>query len=174
MLIHTKQIHGLQEYVQGTVGNSSNSVWGSFYSNSTQTNPSSTASNSITFDYTDPDSSGVSIVSNSRITVSQAGVYNIQFSAQIDKTDSNDDSIEIWLSKNGSNIPYTNTELYITGNNAKFVAAWNFVIKLNASDYVELKWYSADVNMRLIYQTSHTNPDRPSVPSVILTVTRAV
>ena len=174
MMVTTKQIKDLSNYVQSVVSNTSSAVWGAFYSNSTQTNASTSSTNAVTFNGADADNNGVSVVSNSRITVASAGVYNVQFSAQIDKTDSNDDPIEIWLSKNGNDVPSTNTKVTVTGNNAKYVAAWNFVLKLSANDYVELKWYSADINMRLVYEGSASNPARPSIPSVILTVTRAI
>lgn len=165
MRIPVKQISGIYD--------TTNTVWGSFYSTQTQTNAGSNTTNTVTFNNTDPDSSGVS-VSGSEISVNTTGVYNVQFSAQIDKTDSNDDTIEIWLAKNGNDISATNTQLYISGNNAKYVASWNFVLKLSANEYVQLKWYSADSQMRLYAQGESSNPSRPSIPSVILTVTRCL
>ena len=120
----------------------------------------------------DPQSNGVYVTAGSRITVANTGVYNIQFSAQFDKTDSGRDDVEIWLSKNGTNVPDTSTIVADDGNNAKFVAAWNFVVPMNANDYVELKWYSDDLDMRLLARTAGTNPIRPAIPSVIATVTQ--
>jgi len=77
--------------------------YGSFYSTVDQTNAGATSANKMAYNTTDL-SNGVSIVSDSRITMANAGVYNIQFSAQLDKTDSGDDTVQIWLQKNGSNI----------------------------------------------------------------------
>ena len=116
---------------------------------------------------------GVSVVAPGRITVSEAGVYNIQFSAQLDKTDPGTDFAEIWLALNGQNnpIPWTNTEVAVAST-GKAVAAWNFVVDLQDNDFVQLMWSSADINMRLFAQPADVNPVRPGVPSLIVTVTQ--
>jgi hypothetical protein len=145
------------------------SFYGAFYSTQDQTN--ATSVNKMTYNVTDI-ASGVSIVSNSRITIANAGIYNIQFSAQFDKTDSGDDKVDIWLSKNGSNVSNTNTETTLVGNNGKHVAAWNFVVAASAEDYFELCWYSADSQVFINYVAAASNPTRPAIPSVILTVTQ--
>lgn len=147
------------------------SFYGSFYSTQDQTNAGATAVNKMTLNTTDI-ASGVSIVSNSRITIANPGIYNIQFSAQLDKTDSGDDVVDIWLQKNGSNVANTNTQTTLVGNNGKFVAAWNFVLKASAGDYFELCWHSSDTNVFLNYVAAASNPTRPAIPSVILTVTQ--
>ena len=77
--------------------------WGAFWSDASQNNiGGATLPNIMTLNNTDPSSNGVSIVSNSRITVANAGVYNIQFSVQVAKTDTAIDFINIWFSKNGT------------------------------------------------------------------------
>ena len=145
--------------------------FGSFYSTQDQASAGANQMNKMTLNTTDI-SNGVSIVSNSRITIANAGVYNIQFSAQLDKTDSGDDVVDIWLQKNGSNVANSNTQTTLVGNNGKFVAAWNFVVAASAEDYFELCWHSADTGVFLNYVASASNPTRPAIPSVILTVTQ--
>ena len=147
------------------------SFYGSFYSTQDQTNAGATATNKMTFNATDI-SSGVSIVSSSRITIANAGIYNIQFSAQLDKTDSGDDIVDIWLCKNGSPVANTNTQTTLVGNNGKHVAAWNFVVQASSGDYYELCWHSADTGVFLNYVAAASNPTRPAIPSIILTVTQ--
>jgi len=147
------------------------SFYGSFYSTQDQTNAGATATNKMTLNTTDI-ASGVSIVSNSRVTIANAGIYNIQFSAQLDKTDSGDDIVDIWLCKNGSPVANTNTQMTLVGNNGKHVAAWNFVVQASAGDYFELCWHSADTGVFLNYVAAASNPTRPAIPSVILTVTQ--
>jgi hypothetical protein len=141
--------------------------FGSFYDTTDQLN--SVQVNKMKLNTTDI-SNGVSIVSNSRITISNAGVYNIQFSAQFDKTDSGTDAVEVWLCKNGNNIANTNTELTLAGNNAKIVAAWNWFTNAAAGDYYEICWYSADSAVFINAIAAGTSPTRPAIPSVILTV----
>jgi hypothetical protein len=99
-------------------------------------------------------------------------VYNIQFSAQLDKTDSGDDVVDIWLCKNGSPVANSNTQTTLTGNNGKHVAAWNFFVNAAAADYYELCWSSPDAAVFLNYVAAASSPTRPAIPSVILTVNK--
>ena len=145
--------------------------YGDFCSTVTQTNAGATAANVITYNTTNL-SSGVSVVSSSRITMATAGTYNIQFSAQLQKTTGGDDAIDIWLSKNGSNVANTNTRIILTANPAYEVASWNFLVQANAGDYFELYWSSADTTMELHAAAAGTDPTRPAIPSVILTATQ--
>ena len=148
----------------------SGGYYGSFYDTTNQTNAGATAANAITYNSTDL-SYGISITSNSRISIANQGIYNIQFSSQIAKTDSGRDFVDVWLSKNGTPVPDTNTLLYLDGNDAKIVAAWNFVVGASAGDYFQLYWSSLDTDVLLLYRGATTDPIRPAVPSVILTVT---
>ena len=51
------------------------------------------------------------------------------------------------------------------------MAAWNFLVETtSANEYFEIYWSSADVDMRLYSQGAASNPTRPAIPSVILTV----
>lgn len=160
----------------GATGPQFPSYYGSFYDTTTQTNPVANTAMSVTFnEVTDGQNgvvaNGVSVTNGSRITVANAGIYDIQFSIQVDKTDSGDDDIDIWLAKNGSNFSWTNTQQTLSGTGTqKFVAAWNFVVEAAAGDYFELKWSSPDTAMRLLSQVAANSPSRPGVPSVILTV----
>lgn len=142
---------------------------GAFYSTQTQTNPSGTATNLMTFNATSS-ASGVAIANSSRITVTYAGVYNLAFSAQMDKTDSGSDDVEIWLVHNGNQVEWSNTKLTLPSNGSKVVAAWNWMIELAAADWVAIGWYSADTSMRILAQAASTNPVRPAIPSVIATL----
>ena len=114
--------------------------------------------------------SGVAIVSSSRLTVTNAGYYNVAFSAQMDKTDSGSDDVEIWLVHNSNQVAYSNTKLTLPSNGSKVVAAWNWVIELAAADYVEIGWFSDDTSLRILAQAATTGPARPAIPSVIATV----
>jgi hypothetical protein len=156
--------------IQGAPGTIA-AYWGSFYSEQTQTNPVINTVNAMTFNGT-PDGAGVTIVDSSKIRVTNAGVYNLQFSAQLDKTNSGTDSIDIWLAKNGNNVAWSNTRSWLVGNNAKQVAAWNFVISLSAGDYVQIYWSSSDLAVRLYAEPASTAPVRPAIPSAIATLTQ--
>jgi hypothetical protein len=146
--------------------------WGAFWSNQDQSAANTTTAYPITLNNTDPDSTGVSIVSNSQVTFANAGVYNIQFSAQADRVSgSGSDSIDIWFRKNGTDIPESNTVVTVAGGAAaaKTVAAWNYMLNLSAGDYIELVWRTSDINLQLIHEAAATSPTRPAIPSVIIT-----
>ena len=143
--------------------------YGSFYDTSTLTLSNASATYAIPLNTT-AEASGVSVVSGSRITVANAGVYNLQFSCQLDKTDNSNDLVNIWLSKNGTNVANSNTQVTVLGNNGKLVASWNFVLTLAANDYVQIMLQSPDTHMRVVASGTQTNPARPAVPSSIVTL----
>jgi hypothetical protein len=160
--------------IQGIPGTMS-AYYGNFYSNAIQINVGVAATpdvaNAFTFN-SPPDGVGVTIVSNSRITVANAGTYNLQFSAQLNKTDSGDDSVDIWLAKNGTNIDWSSGREWLYGNDAKQVVGWNYIITLVANDYLELMWYSPDADVRIYSEIASTVPTRPAIPSIIATLTQ--
>jgi len=145
--------------------------WGSFWSTVMQTNAGATSVNLMTVNNSDPNNNDVVIgATSSQIKVLNFGAYNIQFSAQFDKTDAGVDEFDIWLRLNGANLADTTGKVQITENNGVALAAWNYMLELNANDYIEFAWFSPDVDMRLRYEPSQINPTRPAIPSVIITV----
>ena len=149
--------------------------WGSFWNTQDQTATGDDEANAITVNASDGQNNGVSVVSNSQITFANAGVYNLQFSAQIDRdSGSGLAEVDIWLSKNGANVADTNTRVTVSGSasQAKMVAAWNLVVKLAASDYLELYWSTTDDRIILHAEGTQSNPTRPAIPSVIITATQ--
>jgi hypothetical protein len=153
--------------------NTATGSYGSFYDTTIQTNPVANIPRSMSFDSTDI-TNGVSISGstspfNTYIKTENAGIYNIQFSAQVEKTDSGTDVIVIWLRKNGIDLTDTATKLTLTGNGTKVVAAWNWFATSAANDYYQIIWSSADTGMRLYAEPADGTP---GIPSVILTVNR--
>jgi hypothetical protein len=127
---------------------------------------------SMSFSSTDF-SSGITIggLIRNQIQISNAGIYDIQFSAQIDKTSGTTVNGYIWLAKNGTNVPETNTQITLAGGQSDAqVAAWNFYVSASAGDYYELRYGADQTNFRIHYNTSPTVG--PDIPSVILTVGR--
>jgi hypothetical protein len=142
---------------------------GAFFDTTTQTNALPINKVSFNNSYI---SDGISIVDGTKITLAHSGRFNIQFSLQLDKSDSGNDDVELWLLRNGEAGPFTNTKFTLLGNNAKGVAAWNFVVEEPAGTYIELAWHSADAAVVLHYEDAKTNPVRPAIPSAIVTVTQ--
>jgi hypothetical protein len=145
--------------------------YGAFSDSTTQTITANTAT-PMTFDTTE-ESFGVSIGSpSSRIVIANPGTYNVQFSAQLDKTDGGSDDVTVWLDVDGGNVARSATDLTLPSNNGRVVAAWNWVYTFTAGQYFRLVWSSPDSSMRLLSAGTRTGPVRPAVPSVILTVTQ--
>jgi hypothetical protein len=168
--IHTNET--IQQQIDGIIaGLETVGYWGAFWSTATQTNAGTTTANFMTVNNSDPSNNGVQIgATSSQIKVLNDGVYNIQFSAQLDKTDGGKDEIQIWFAKNGINIPDSNSIFTLEGNPSRLLAALNFMLPLEANDYIQIAWHSSDVNMFLHYDTAGTSPTRPATPSVIITV----
>ena len=157
-----------------TIFNTATGSYGSFYSTSSQTNPVGNIPRSMSLNSTDI-TNGVSISGstnpfNTYIKTQNAGIYNIQFSAQVEKTDSGTDEILIWLRKNGTDLTDTATTITLSGNNDKQVAAWNWFVTSAANDYYQIIWISADTGMRLLAET--ISATHPGIPSVIVTANR--
>jgi hypothetical protein len=157
----------------GVYGNTATGSYGSFYDTTTQTNPVINVIHSMSLNTTDI-SNGVSISGstspyNTYIKIENAGVYDIQFSAQLEKTSpGGTNTTYIWLRKNGIDLAETNTAFELS-QNGKGVAAWNWFVNSATNDYYQIMWSSNANDTQLIAETPIVGP---AVPSVILTVNR--
>jgi hypothetical protein len=141
----------------------------SYFDTTTQTNPVADAVNLFTYNSVVTQQAVIRGVPTSRIFVAQTGIYNFQFSAQLDKTGGSASAVYIWPRINGVNLPDSATKIVIDGPNNEIVAAWNFVLVLEANDYFELAWQSSDTNVVIPYVAATGNI--PAIPSIIMTVT---
>jgi len=142
----------------------------SFYSTVDQGPHAANSIQAFTFNSTDW-ATGITLGGTSQITMTNAGKYNIAFSAQLHQTQSSGIT-NIWLNKNGTPEPYTNTKVSITANNPYYVAAWNLFVDAAAGDYYQLMWSSTSEHT-VIEQEAATGSGatlHPEVPSIILTV----
>jgi hypothetical protein len=140
----------------------------SYFDTTTQTNPVADAVNLFTYNSVVSQQAVTRGVPTSKIYVAQTGVYNFQFSAQLDKTGGSASAVYIWPRINGVNLPDSATKIVIDGPNNEIVAAWNFVLVLEANDYFELAWQSSDTNVVIPYVAASGNI--PAIPSIIMTV----
>jgi hypothetical protein len=140
-----------------------------FYSTVIQTNPVINTENIVTFNNSAVNV-GITLVGGTDITVSKTANYNLQFTAQVDKTDAGDDLIDFWIKRNGVNYPDTNSESVVIGAVGVLVASWNFTLSLTAGDSIQIAWSSADIAMRLLTEPIQAAPVRPATPSVRCTI----
>lgn len=152
--------------------------YGAFQDDNTQTNAGAVAdpvTGNVMLLRTTDSANGVSIVSDSRITVATTGIYNIQFSSQFSRAGGTGFSlVDVWLTKNGTIVIGSTGQVNVPQSGGKNIASWNYVVEANSGDYFEMNWYSTDVNVEMFYAAAGTNPARPVTPSVILTVTQVV
>jgi hypothetical protein len=146
--------------------------YGSFYDTTTQTAAAINTAYAMTFNTVDLSSGVTRGTPTSRIYVDTLNVYNVQFSAQVDKTSGGTGLVWIWLRKNGVNVPDSAGQIRIQGNNAEIIAGWNYIIQLNAGDYIELMWEVDDTSVILLAEVA--SAVHPSIPSIILTVTNNI
>jgi hemoglobin-like flavoprotein len=146
-----------------------NRPYGTFYDTTTQTAAAINTAYGLTFNSTNL-SNGVYIGSPaSRIYVAQNGVYNMQFSAQLDNTSGGSHLIFIWLRINGVNVANSAGQVRLKGTDGELVTSWNYVEQLNAGDYFELMWSVDNTSVQVLSQAAAAPV--PAIPSIILTVT---
>ena len=143
--------------------------YGSFYDTTTQTAAAVNTAYPVTFNATTL-TKGVYIgTPTSRVYVDRVGVYNFQFSVQLNKPNSNAKKVFIWCRINGVDVAHSAGDVTLAGSGAATVAAWNYVLEMNAGDYFELVWSTNDTDCQIVAVTSAAPV--PEIPSVILTVT---
>jgi len=169
-------IQGIQgpQGIQGISG-AAGGYRGSFYDTTTQT----TAGNenlAVKFNNTDLTcTSGFSIVNDisgnpTQITAANTGIYNLQFSAQLNRTSGGGAAqTYFWIRINGVDVPETAGTLTLANNGDLLMAAWNYFLPLTAGQNVQLMWRSSVSTIRILYNTS-LYPTIPHIPSVIATI----
>lgn len=149
-----------------------NHRYGVFYDTSSQTAAAINTAYPITINSTTITNGAYIGSPTSRVYVDRIGVYNFQFSLQLTSTSSSAKNVYIWYRINGVDAANSATSVTLVGNNAAAVAAWNFVVSMDAGDYFELVW-STDSTSAQITAAGASSPV-PAIPSVILTVTNNI
>jgi hypothetical protein len=133
-----------------------------------------TAANVMSFSTTDY-SLGASLVSNTKLTAGYSGLYNIQFSVQFKSTVNDPEFVDVWFSKNGTNVAASNSKFGISQRKSAsipshMIGSLNFFIGLEKNDYVELAWRPSDIGVTIEHFGTDTSPTRPATPSIIATM----
>ena len=154
-----------------------NNPYGAFQDTTDQTATANTAT-VMTFNTTDF-SNGVVVNDGSKLRVSQAGIYNLQFSVQFQNADTQLNDVSIWLRQDaagaGTDIAGSTGLVSVPnshgGIDGHIIVGWNYFITLDADDFVEI-WWSTPSNLVTIQAyAAGTSPTRPSTASVVATMT---
>jgi len=146
--------------------------YGAFSSDQDQTATANTAT-LMTLNTTDF-ANEVSI-SSSKITVVNAGLYNLQFSTQFQNTDTAFQDVYIWLKQDGVNIPGSTGFVSIpnrhAGTDGHSIVGWNYFLEMQANDYVEIYWSVPNTAVSIQHLAASGTPTKPSTQSVVATMT---
>jgi len=114
-------------------------------------------------------------IANSEITVANAGVYNLQFSAQFRNTDTAFQDVYIWLKQNGADITGSTGFVSIpnrhAGTDGHSIVGWNYFLTMNANDHVEIYWSVPNIAVTIQHLAASGTPTKPSTQSVVATMT---
>lgn len=153
--------------------------YGQFQSQTDQTAAAIDQAYAITYDQSDF-LDGVTLSSGSRLTVPTEGVYTVTYSLQFKNTTNDVQDIDIWIRKNGIDIPDTNSQFSIsarksTGNPSHLIVTTPIMVELAANDYIQLMWHVTNTGVSLehfpaVAYSAGVTPAIPATPSAIVQV----
>ena len=149
--------------------------YGSFYDTAKQVTPITTAS-VVKFNFMNF-ANNINITNNTsgiptRITASNAGLYNIKYTLQFIKTDAGNDEVSVWIRRNSSAYANTNNTYTITGLGIKNMISNSFFIELGDNDYVEIYFSLKNINTNLVSSNPQLTPSRPATPAAVVSIQR--
>lgn len=160
--------------VQSTVSNI-RGAYASYQSTVSQALGGANVAQVMTFNTTDVNS-GITLGGTSRITATNAGWYNLQWSGQFQNTNVADKDTLVWVKVNGTNVVGSTGFISIPsshgGVDGHIVTGWNYFLQLTAGQYVELWWTSDSTNVSLqAYAAGGSGANAyPSTASLIATI----
>jgi hypothetical protein len=165
--------NSLNELLGGAGGKYIAFPYGAFSSYTSQSTTANTAT-LLTLSNTDF-SNAVSLQSGSKITVENAGIYNLQFSVQVQNLDNAPQDMYIWLSQNGTDIVGSTGVLGLParknpGDPSHDIKGWNYFLYMNANDYVQIYWSPTIATFTIPTYAASGTPTKPSTASVVATL----
>jgi hypothetical protein len=147
--------------------------YGAFSSYTSQSTTANTAT-LLTLSNTDF-ANTVSLQTGSKITVANAGIYNLQFSIQLSSLDNAPTDTSIWLRKNGTDIVGSTGLIGMLARKSPSdpshdIKGWNYFISMAANDYVQMYWSSTSASVSIDQYPAAVSPTRPSTASVVATL----
>ena len=149
--------------------------WGSFWDSTSQIAAAINTAYPIKLRQVDTSSRGIKIISNERITFDHPGIYSITFSIQFSNTDNSIHDTDIWLRKNGVDVPASDSRFSVIARHGSVdgnvIGCVNFVLGVTTNDYLELMWATSNVAAYIHAEAAQTSPfAHPSIPGIICTV----
>ena len=111
----------------------------------------------------------VILVAGTRLTVSQAGLYTVNVKLQCTSSTASSSTLYAWLALNGTDIADSRADFTIKANGDTKLVSYVYQISLIVGDYLEVKWASSTVNLRLDAIPATSFAPAASSASVFLT-----
>lgn len=150
------------------------SPYGNFAALSDQTISSPTTAYLIPF-ATTLLSSGVAVVSGTRITPTFSGIYRMSVVAQFANSDTAIRQASIWFRVNGVDVANSRGEYSVHnshgGTDGTLAIEQARLLSLTAGDYVEIVWCAEATTVRLAALPAATGPVRPASPAALAKIT---
>jgi hypothetical protein len=120
-------------------------------------------------------SNGVTLATGSKITAATAGIYNLQFSVQVQNAGNAPYDIFIWLKQNGTDITGSTGKIGLParknpGDPFHDIKGWNYFLSMNAGDYVQIYWSTTNASVTIETYAASGTPTKPSTASVVATL----
>jgi hypothetical protein len=114
-------------------------------------------------------------ISSSKITVQNAGIYNLQFSVQLESSSNAPQDVFIWLKQNGVDIVGSTGKVGLParkspGDPFHDIKGWNYFLSMEANDYVQIYWSTTSVDVSIQTYAASGSPTKPSTASVVATM----
>jgi len=114
-------------------------------------------------------------ISSSKITVQNAGIYDLQFSVQLESNSNAPQDVFFWLKQNGVDIVGSTGKVGLParkspGDPFHDIKGWNYFLYMEATDYVEIYWSTTSVDVSIQTYAASGSPTKPSTASVVATM----
>jgi hypothetical protein len=148
--------------------------YGQFSNNNDQTAPSTGTSAVVVWDTTEF-SNGIYLSNSTRINVRNGGVYNVNFSIQLQNSTNDHQHADVWYRVNGTDIARSASRFGIpsrksTGDPAAMIGYMSLFLDLNAGDYIEIAGAVSNTGVTLENYAADSGIPRPSIPAAIISV----
>ena len=140
-----------------------------------QANAGTTSENLVTYNVP-AITQGIRVENDHEIWFNEPGQYLVTFSFQFTNRGNAPQIIEVWAKDSGANYPLSNTRFDIPAR--KSLSSWSHVVAAvsgiftvddPSAKYLSIAWWSDGADVFLENYAAGTLPDRPAIPSVILT-----
>jgi hypothetical protein len=120
---------------------------------------------------------GIEVRNGREIWFEQPGQYLVTFTLQVTNRGNAVQEFEVWVGFNGSNYPLSNTRFDVPARKSSTV--WSHIVPTITgiftvtdpdAEYMTIKWWASSTDVFIESYPANTNPTRPAIPSIILTV----